>query len=209
MKKRPDLNELSKEIFQANKAKGFHDKETSNETFLMLVITELSEAVEADRKDKRADLERMNDEIIERNQQISDILNNRVLVRDVVFQEADNESELDTFKKYFEYRVKDTIEDELADAVIRLLGLAGLRGYDVSRVLLHSPSVNANRTFSENIFKITTDIVYYKYSMSERINFAIINIEELCKILSINLWLHVELKMKYNSLRPHKYGKNY
>ncbi len=29
--------------------------EVSNETLLMLVITELSEAVEADRKDKKAD----------------------------------------------------------------------------------------------------------------------------------------------------------
>lgn len=47
---RPDLNTLSKEVFKANKAKGFHDVEVSNETLLMLVITELSEAVEADRK---------------------------------------------------------------------------------------------------------------------------------------------------------------
>lgn len=36
---------------------GFHDKELSNEHCLCLVISELMEAVEADRKGKRADRE--------------------------------------------------------------------------------------------------------------------------------------------------------
>lgn len=30
-----------------------------------------------------------------------------------------------------------------------------------------------------------------------------------CRALNIDLWKHVELKLKYNSLRPYKHGKEY
>ena len=94
---RPDLNTLSKEVFETNKAKGFHDVEVSNETLLMLVITELSEAVEADRKGKRADLESFN------------LLNNNSIERTGNTEYFNNVA--------FADKVKDTLEDELADTV--------------------------------------------------------------------------------------------
>ena len=68
----------------------------------MLVITELSEAVEADRKGKRANVGCFN-----------------------VFSDYNRPA---GYAFSFESTIKDTIEDELADAVIRLLDLAGLRG---------------------------------------------------------------------------------
>ncbi|WP_203583416.1 hypothetical protein [Paludibacter sp. 221] len=188
MKTRPDLNTLAKEVYQANKQKGFHDKELSNEHFLMLVITELSEAVEADRKDKTLKSKSIN---------VSK------------FQEQTKAFNDTAFKLYFEEHIKDTIEDELADAVIRLLDLAGLRGYKDLKDLLLVATVSEKKTFAENIFSICKDIVYYKYSEPERISCALLNIERLCQILSIDLWLHVELKLKYNQLRPIKHGKEY
>lgn len=183
MTPRPDLNTLSKEVFEANRAKGFHDVEVSNETLLMLVITELSEAVEADRKGKRANIGCFN-----------------------VFSDY-NRPAGDAFS--FESTIKDTIEDELADAVIRLLDLAGLRGCDHLKDLLLSPTVSEKKNFPDNIFAICTDLIYYKYTISERISFSLLNIEYLCKLLSIDLWQHVELKLKYNQTRPIKHGKNY
>lgn len=51
-----NLNELRDKAYRIAYDHGFHDKELSNEHCLMLVITELSEAVEADRKDKYADI---------------------------------------------------------------------------------------------------------------------------------------------------------
>ena len=45
-----NLNELRDKAYRIACDHGFHDKELSNEHCLMLVITELSEAVEADRK---------------------------------------------------------------------------------------------------------------------------------------------------------------
>lgn len=51
-----NLNTLRDEAFKIACEHGFHDTELSNEHYLMLVITELSEAVEADRKDRHADI---------------------------------------------------------------------------------------------------------------------------------------------------------
>lgn len=191
MKQRPNLNDLAKEAYEDAKEKGFHDVGLSDEHCLMLVITELSEAVEADRKEKRANVRLFN--AFDKDQR--------------KHQARWDRPSHDVFS--FESCVKDTIDDELADTVIRLLDLAGLRKYDVNRILLHGASVDCNKTFPENIFKIIAEIAYYKWSMPERINFAIINIEELCRFLSIDLWLHVEIKMKYNKTRPIKHGKKY
>ncbi len=49
-----NLNELRNIAYKTACEHGFHDKELSNSHYLMLVITELSEAVEADRKGMRA-----------------------------------------------------------------------------------------------------------------------------------------------------------
>ncbi len=107
---RPDLNTLSKEVYEANKAKGFHDVEVSNETLLMLVITELSKAVEADRKGRRAQWDAYNKDLNYYCNWSKDSIGYK-------------EREIHAFSVY----IKDSLEDELADAVIRLLDLAGLR----------------------------------------------------------------------------------
>lgn len=189
---RPDLNTLSKEVFEANKAKGFHDVEVSNETLLMLVITELSEAVEADRKGKRAQWDAYDKDLNYYCNWNKDSIGYK-------------EREIHAFSVY----IKDGLEDELADAVIRLLDLAGLRGCDHLKDLLLCPTVSDKKNFPDNIFAICTDLIYYKYTISERIAFALLNIEYLCKLLSIDLWQHVSLKLKYNQTRPIKHGKNY
>jgi len=49
-----NYNELAKEIYLENKAKGFWDEPRSEEHCVMLIITELSEAVEAFRKNQWA-----------------------------------------------------------------------------------------------------------------------------------------------------------
>ena len=51
------LNELAQEIYQNNKGKGFWDKERNVGEMLMLVTSELGEAMEAHRKGRFANLE--------------------------------------------------------------------------------------------------------------------------------------------------------
>ena len=45
-----NLNELKDRAYKIAKSHGWHDKELSDETYLMLIITEIAEAVQADRK---------------------------------------------------------------------------------------------------------------------------------------------------------------
>lgn len=193
--KHPDLNKLAKEVYQANKDKGFHDQVQSNETSLMLVITELSEAVEADRKGKRADLDGF------------------ILLNNASVERTKNPEYFNTVA--FCSKIKDTVEDELADAVIRLLDLAGLRDVWLSE---YTPSLKDEtsefqaifykRSFCENIFYITKDINRL-VNIDGNIAHSIMMIEFLSQSLSIDLWQHVELKLKYNQTRPIKHGKRY
>lgn len=100
-----NLNELAKQINDNAKEKGFYDDNFNFSEKLMLIVSELGEAQEADRKDKRANL----GYFLERKK----VLSKESLIR------------------CFESSVKDTLEDELADAFIRLLDLCGYLKIDI------------------------------------------------------------------------------
>ena len=76
---------------------GFHDDKKSDAHFLCLVISEIMEAVEADRKDQRADMIGF----IERTRVHPD------------------------FAERYEAYIKGSVEEELTDAVIRIFDLIG------------------------------------------------------------------------------------
>lgn len=192
MQKRPDLNELAKEVFEINKAKGLHENEESNDHFLMLVITELSEAVEADRVNQRARIERF-------YKKINGSRSYKGLDPEITKERS--------YEIIYNSTIKGSVEEELSDSVIRLLDLAGLRSFKNMAYHLTAPTVTGKKTFTENIMAICKDIIHYKYSEAERIIFAILNIEKLCQLLSIDLWLHVGLKLEYN--KYYKSNKNY
>jgi NTP pyrophosphatase (non-canonical NTP hydrolase) len=99
------LNELSTSIYLANKEKGFWDKERNVGELLMLVTSELGEAMEAHRKGTFANLEGF------------DKLNSPKGINEMAFKAL----------------VKDSFEDEIADAVIRLLDMSGGLGIDIGR----------------------------------------------------------------------------
>jgi len=122
-----NLNDLSKQIYEWNKLRGFDvSKENIGQT-LMLIVSELAEALEADRKARHASLN--------------------------AFNLLSTQESISTFTNAFEMYIKDTFEDEMADTFIRLMDSIGAFGIDLER--------------------------------------------------------HVELKLKYNSLREFKHGKAY
>lgn len=51
-----NLNELRDEAYATAKANGWHEQEYSDEHYLMLIITEVAEAVQADRNNRHADV---------------------------------------------------------------------------------------------------------------------------------------------------------
>lgn len=102
------LNESAQIIFQNNKEKGFWDKERNVGEMLMLVTSELGEAMEAHRKG--------------------------LFVRWEDWENGYSKQEnIEQKKAGFELHVKDKFEDEIADAVIRLLDMSAGLGIDLER----------------------------------------------------------------------------
>ncbi|MBP7533852.1 MAG: hypothetical protein KA783_05360 [Chitinophagales bacterium] len=116
------LNQASSLIHQNNKAKGFWDKERNIGELLMLVTSELGEAMEAHRKSKFANWENYDK---------------------LRLQLGNNPNTLDTVS--FEEHIKDTFEDEIADAVIRLLDLAAGLGIDLEKHVSSKVQYNETR----------------------------------------------------------------
>ncbi len=121
------LNDAAKQIHEANKDKGFWDKKRETGTLLMLCVSELAEALEADRKGRFADIE-MYDKMVENLQD---------------YTRKDFKLEKEIF--YFKENIKDTFEDELADTVIRILDICGARGIDIERHIKLKLNYNARR----------------------------------------------------------------
>ena len=129
------LNKLSQEIHENAKSKGFFDSEKNIGEMLCLIHSEVSEALEADRKSHYADVS---------NIQLKGMADSN-------FGHAYQYD--DIFKLGFEEDVKNSFEDELADVIIRVLDLCAFKGIDIES--------------------------------------------------------HIKAKMRYNSMREHKHGKNY
>ena len=188
-----DLNALRDGAYKTACEHGFHDQELSNEHCFCLVISELMEAVEADRKGKRANVDRYNKKIA--NSRICQGLDPDI-PKERGYEVAYNET------------IKGSIEEELADAVIRLLDLAGLRNFNLNRF---SPVnvVLRKKTFTENIYAIVKEIMDSKYSLEEQVNYVITQVFALADILGVDLLWHINQKMRYNELRENKHGKKY
>lgn len=123
-----NLNELSKQIYEGNKLRGFDvSKENIGQT-LMLVVSELSEALEADRKDKFADL--------------------RIFEKCVNYSDDMTEEDKGYYlSKKFEESIKDTFEDEIADTFIRLFDLCGGLSIDIEKHIEFKLQYNQRRVY--------------------------------------------------------------
>lgn len=114
------INEMTKLIYSNNRDKGFWDDQRSLVELLMLTVSELSEAVEALRKNRRSDI-------------------------DTFKRKMSNENNKFEFKKNFEEYVKDSFEDEIADAVIRLFDMCGGLGIDLESHIENKVKYNVMR----------------------------------------------------------------
>lgn len=189
-----DFNALRDRAYKCACEHGFHDTELSNEHLLMLVITELSEAVEADRKGK--------------------IAQRRMFEMNC---DTPQEDPIHHWIFCFDRFIKDSVPDELADAVIRLLDLAGYKNIDIEDFTeddIDDLSESCNgESFTETIYAISTIPIRYEYeygySLDKQLNSMLLAILGVAKYLDIDLLWHIEQKMRYNELRPAMHGKKY
>ena len=119
-----NLNKLAAKIFTANQRKGFWGELPEQRNFgeiLMLITSELVEALEADRCNDRAS---------------SYLLDDPALI---------NGSDDTVFWRVFESNIKDTVEDEMADALIRILDYCGAMNIDIENHIEMKLRYNAMR----------------------------------------------------------------
>jgi len=115
-----NINDLADQIHQVNREKGFWDKKRNVGEMLMLVTSELGEAMEAHRKGKFADWKGYN----------------------FVTKPLGGTKVL---KVAFEEHIKDSFEDELADAIIRLLDMAAGLNIDLNKHIKAKLDYNRSR----------------------------------------------------------------
>lgn len=174
-----ELNTLRYQAFDTASRHGYHAEECRPAFWLGLVVSECGECIHADRGDRHAT-----------ESQYYDV--SRLYVH----------QSLDAFREAFEKDIKNTVEDEFADIIIRLLDFAG--NYHIQ--LEYDPTVYSEEDINDIkaepipsiMFVITgylTSIFYLEmfdsafkkiYNTGE----ALFGVEEL--------WKHVKLKMAYN-----------
>ena len=188
------LNRYAKDCHQRSVAKGFWDVPHSIGHSLMLAYGELHEAIEADRLGKWAKL-------------TPGAVKNLRVVSDGAFTKA------------FLWFVKDRVEDEIADAVIRLLDLLGwmlkdraLSETEVATDLgVSAFYISGEMTLADALWPILQEACCLcgKYAHRYAILYSIKSLELLCDRLGIDLMAHIDLKLKYNETRPALHGKKY
>jgi len=116
------LKDLRYKAFSCAKKQGFHDQPANFAEQLMLIVSELSEALEADRDGRWA--------------KFSWIL-------DIESTDFSDSGIRDSYEKKY----KGTVEEEIADAVIRLFDLAGLYHIDLDWHVRAKMAYNETRPY--------------------------------------------------------------
>lgn len=187
------LNHYARKCHNRAVAKGFWDEAHTVGHYLMLAFGELHEAIEADRIGKWAKLDPNTIDTLHR-------------------------IEGAPYAQEFLCLVKDTVEDEIADAVIRLLDLLGwiigdrtLAGFEVNVGRGAYEKEEPPVMLTDALFPIianASDNLIFSNTTAGILN-SIKTLEQLCDHLGIDIMAHIDLKLKYNATRPAKHGKKY
>ena len=124
------INELTKKVYAANVKKGFWEEPRELGTILMLITSEVVEALEADRKGKFCEVDNENW-----------VIDGNTLREDIETED------IAQFISIFERCVKDTFEDELADTMIRIFDLCGAKDIDLEWHIKQKMRYNETRPF--------------------------------------------------------------
>lgn len=192
-----DLEVLSKQAYESAKSKGFYSETGIDTTFcLMFIIVEMSEALQADRKNKHGSIEDYEIEI-----------------------EMDRD-----FPTAYRNTLEGTVESEFADIAIRILSLLGSIMDSAKIELMGDNDIKDEYKLAKFIFG--SNIVDDLYRLIEKMGVCDLDdspnwylakhLQEMLIVIfaiahsnNINLMEHIRLKMKYNETRPYLHGSKY
>jgi hypothetical protein len=190
--KYPDLNPIAQKAHESAKSKGFYEETPNVGQLFMLIISELSEALEADRKGRTY------------NHSLHGYPLTLTSVSDWDFKEL----------------VKDTVEDEIADAVIRILDFCGYYGQviNLSRYAhMGDFEVVEGENLGSVLLDVTSQICKSRAEFASpddgefeaHLHAALLLLFNLSSARGFDLMWHIRMKMEYNATRPTKHGKCY
>lgn len=194
--KAKQINKWVKKAYDNAIKHGWHEEEKTNAHWLMMVCTEVAEAIQADRKGNYMD--ELDKEGLK-----------TVLVND-------NCGIL--FNKYYSDTIEGKVESELADICIRVFDLMGVCNISAKNGFSTSNSevkIRKQHSFTENAFIVTRTIVSCTLNPSIRVKAEMFYVLyesilsfvfEWAEALGINLVQHINLKMRYNETREYHHG---
>lgn len=110
----------------------------------------------------------------------------------------------------FERFIKNTMEDEMADIVIRLADLAGALGVDFTKMQpCRYYRAFGKFSFTENAFALCKGLSKDVIGIEKRIQFGLDYAFNWAHYNGIDLAAYIEAKMRYNIMRPIRHGKKY
>ena len=185
------LNALKKEIYGNAVAHGFHDEKLTVEHFLGLVLSEIGEAINADRNPNAPTV---TEATLEQAQLLADQSIGHV-----------------AFVEFFKSNIKGSVIEELADVAIRILDLAGKLEMKFDDDLEANDLV-FDTTFPDRLFDFAMTLDSLDFEFTDEYDFLEC-LEEITSIAlhftHLDLWQVVRLKMVYNKTRPTLNGKKY
>lgn len=187
------INEWAERAYNNAVKHGWHEKEKSNAHWMMMVCTEVAEAVQSDRKGRR-----MNE-----------------LDKEGLKSVLAKGNESDSFFRYYSDAVENKVESGFADICIRIFDFMGVRGIVMEHELVtngYEVSCMKNEDFTETAMRVIWNICACSRSIPKS-NIFCIMCKDLLELVfgwaeaqNIDIVEHINIKMRYNEGREYKHG---
>lgn len=198
-----ELASLAEDAFKNADKHGFYPENTEIEIALMLIITEMAEAVQADRHNRHGSIEDYESEI--------------QMGRDI--------------PTAYKNALEGTVESEFADIAIRILSLLGWMNskkpiifnrdsfladkYEVAKIQCKVQNLINKGSIAKDLYRLNghfsrfVDNESCSWFVSDTLQDILMRVFAIAHNNNIDLMEHIKLKMKYNESRPYLHGCKY
>ena len=195
-----EIASLAEDAFKNADKHGFYTESTEIETALMLIITEMAEAVQADRHNLHGSIEDYESEI--------------QMGRDI--------------HTAYKNTLEGTVESEFADIAIRILSLLGWMNskttiklksdsiladeYGISKIQFKIQNTINKGSIAKDLYRLNGRLSWFvdnescSWFVSDTLQDILMRVFAIAHNHNIDLMEHIKLKMQYNESRPYLHG---